>query len=208
MTTHNIFHGGEAGISTVTGPNAWGMYPRPDIVVNKTYKSGGQYSGNVTRRVCGARNVYQSDGGEDPVIRYLKQTTFAADDELAMIIIPAHYRLRSLTVQVYAQGEQQGVFEGGQTGQPVSPAAPANGVMNVILRQPASAALGLAAADVAVVSGLVVNTTRYNVYDSNSVSVGNRLVVVTFPTAPTDWNAVDFEITALLENIRDIGRPT
>lgn len=205
MATHNIFHAGEGGVANAFGSNAWAMYPRPDIVCNKEYKGPGQYSGAVTRRIAGTATRYVSDGGLDPLIRYLRGATVVNGDELAMIVIPAHWRINSITAQVYNADEMSGVYEGGATGA----ATGATGVMSLLLRQPACTALGLTAADQVLAATVNLNTSAYNSYTATAAtSVGNRLIVAGLTTVPTDWTKVNFEVTVMMEKVRDIGRPT
>lgn len=207
MAIHNIFHAGEGCVTAACGPNAWSMYPRPDIVCDKEYKGPGQYQGYVTRRLAGPSQTFVSDGGFDPVIRYLRGVTFAANDELAMILVPRHWSLMTVQLQVYVQAD---VF-GTDTGMNPTAATGQNAVFDVILRTPACPTVGTVAGDVVLAAAVPTATAqyaRYAVPAASEFSAANRLLVLKFTTPPADWTKVNFELTARMENVRDIGRPT
>lgn len=201
MATHNIFQGGEGGVDTAFGQNAWAIYPRPDISPTAEYKGPGQYSGAVSLRVSGKTNKYASDGGASPLVRYLKTANVADGDDLAAIIVPAHWRLNSVTFQVYLADEASGVYEGGAA----AAASGQTGTYSVFLVD------SVAATTTPVITGaqgaaLPLNATSYANVDVNTVATNNRVLVIRLPTAPTDWSKANFEITAMMEKVRDIGR--
>ena len=217
----NIFDGGEGGVANAFGPNAWAMFPRPDIIPDKEYKGPGQYGGAVTRRITsGPAAGYVSDGGDDAVMRYLKSATFAVGDQLRMIIIPRHWQLESVTIQVYRARDVFGVHTGQVHPLPQG-TAPLNSTLPlttpagtattfaVVLETPAFGAV--TATELDLVTGLDASLELYRsvaVDAANQFSTVNRTLNVKIEALPSDITNWNFELTAMMRNVRDIGRPT
>lgn len=205
----NVFAGGDGGVATTFGANAWAMYPRPDIDPIKEYKGPAQYGGKVTWRIGNnSMGALVSDGGDNALMRYLKSVGIADGDELAVAIIPRHWRLKAITYQVRLPTETSGVNIGDTAGTNTG----ITGAVDIIVRTPAAPQVGLAtASDLTVAAAVSLASTTIGIKEinattapANALSNANRLLVLKFGTAPSVLGKVNFEVTLDIEPVMDI----
>ena len=203
MTVHRIWFGGEPSATAAYGTNAWAMFPMRDIDPVKEYKP-------AVRDAAGAGGQSRRIHPYDEALRsYFKNFPLAVGDTLEVSIIPRHYQLEDVTTQVYNKPKgaypMYSVLEDGEA-LPDAGATGMTGSFTLSLESPAYGAIPAASVALGTIDLAVRTYAAAAVPAVNQVSTLNRKLVLTVVTVPADATMMNFEVTAIGREVRDMGR--